>query len=64
MVALGSIAQSYALAGREEDAHVAAEEYLKVHPKYIADEGLYTAYKYKEDQEMLVNAERKAGIAE
>lgn len=51
------------MAGRYEDAHNAAAEYLKIYPKYIADESLYTAYKYKEDREMLVNAVRKAGLA-
>jgi adenylate cyclase len=54
---------TYGLLGREEDAHAAAAEVLRLNPKFSVDHIVKTwPYKNQTDLNLLINGLRKAGL--
>jgi len=59
------LAAAYSLAGRQEEASVAAEEVLRLNPKFsLVHWGKTLPYKNQADRERLIGALRKAGLPE
>jgi len=58
-----TMAELYALAGRDEEARVEAAEVLRINPKFSVEEyEKRDSYKKKEDNELFIGAMRKAGL--
>jgi adenylate cyclase len=59
------LAAAYGLAGRQEEAHIAAEEVLRLNPKFSVVFWAKTLpYKNQADREHFIGALRKAGLPE
>ena len=57
------LAGAYSLTGREEEARSAAEEVLRINPKFSLQHYAKTSpYKNKADREHYIGALRKAGL--
>jgi adenylate cyclase len=57
------MAMAYSLAGRDEEARVAAAEVLRIHPRFSLEKfAKKVGYKNQEDKERLIIALRKAGL--
>ena len=58
-------AAAYSMAGRDEEARAAADEVLRLNPKFSLEKwGKSLKYKNQEDQERLMSALRRAGLPE
>jgi Flp pilus assembly protein TadD len=59
------LSAAYSLAGRQEEARIAAEEVLRLNPKFsVVLAGKMSPFKNQADREHLIGALRKAGLPE
>ena len=59
------LAETYSLLGYDDEAHLAAEEVLKLHPRFSAKYHISAMqYKNQADEERFLNALHKAGLPE
>jgi len=63
MFAHTGLAATYSLSGREEEAHAAAAEVLRINPKFSLEYLAKTIpYKNQADRDFYINSLRKAGL--